>query len=102
MNKKFLVPLAVAAVVAAGYVGYGSYGQHSEDDALLLENVEALASLDVTTSGYSNTHIPCYDVVYVNGELTTIENGKYQGVCWKNPNSKESCHEHSCSSCSSI
>ena len=44
MSKKFILSLVmVTAVVAAGYVGYGSYGQQSEKDALLLENVEALA-----------------------------------------------------------
>lgn len=46
MNKNFLTPLAVAAVVAAGYVGYGVYGSQPEDDVLLLENVEALARGD--------------------------------------------------------
>ena len=46
MNKKILVPLAVAAVVAAGYVGYVTYGSQSEEEALLMDNVEALASGD--------------------------------------------------------
>lgn len=44
MAKKLFVPLAVAAVVAMGYVGYGAYGSQSEEDALLVDNVEALAS----------------------------------------------------------
>ena len=52
MKKMFLVPLAFAAVVAAGYVSYGAYSPQSEEDALLLENVEALTKGDVT----GNTH----------------------------------------------
>lgn len=42
-NMKFFAPLAVAAVVAMGYVGYRAYSPLSEKDALLLENVEALS-----------------------------------------------------------
>ena len=44
---KFFTPLMVAAFVAVGYVSYGAYESQSEDDALLLENVEALARGDV-------------------------------------------------------
>ena len=49
MKKMFLVPLAFAAVVAAGYVSYGAYSPQSEEDALLLENVEALTKGDVVS-----------------------------------------------------
>lgn len=55
MNKKILVPLMVAAVVAVGYVGYGAFGSLAGDDALLLENVEALSKIE----GCRNT-ITCY------------------------------------------
>lgn len=51
MKKKIFVPLMVVAAVAMGYVGYGAYCSQSEDDALLLENVEALASDDLGSSG---------------------------------------------------
>lgn len=43
MKKKIFVPLMVVAAVAMGYVGYGASGSQSEEEALLLENVEALA-----------------------------------------------------------
>lgn len=48
--KKLFVPLAIAAVVAMGYMGYGAYSPQSEEEALLLENVEALTSGDVSSS----------------------------------------------------
>lgn len=43
-KTKFFAPLMVAAFVAAGYVSYGAYSSQLEDDTLLLENVEALAT----------------------------------------------------------
>lgn len=55
MKKKIFVPLIVAAVVAMSYVGYEYYGSQSEEDALLLDNVEALAKLE----GCRNT-LTCY------------------------------------------
>lgn len=48
MKKKVFVSLAFAAVVAMGYVGYGAYSPQSEEEALLLENVEALTGSDVS------------------------------------------------------
>lgn len=44
--KKLIVPLAIAAVVAVGYMGYGAYSPQSEEEALLLENVEALTKIE--------------------------------------------------------
>lgn len=69
MAKKILVPLAFAAVVAMGYVSYGAYGPQSEEDALLFENVEALAGNDVdkchNPNGYKEWYVysgpHCYD-----------------------------------------
>lgn len=55
MKKKLFVPLAIAAVVAMGYMGYGAYSPQSEEEALLLENVEALTKIE----GCRNT-ITCY------------------------------------------
>ena len=54
--KKLFVPLAIAAVVAMGYMGYGAYSPQSEEEALLLENVEALTKSDDEchyTNGYT-------------------------------------------------
>lgn len=98
------VRVFVAAIVAAcglmGYVGYEKYSRVSEND-LLLANVEALTQGEFKTT-YSSMHLPCYDVIMVNGELTTIENGKHSATCWENPNSSSTtCHSHSCSYCSS-
>ena len=54
MNKRFILSLVIVALfVAAGYVGYGAYRSQSGGDALLLENVEALAQLDWASGGNS-------------------------------------------------
>lgn len=102
MKKKVFF---AAILVVCGVVGYVSYAQYQsgQQDDLLMANVEALTRFETESKiGYSSMHLPCYDVVMVNGKLTTIENGKYSATCWENPNSSNSnCHSHSCSSCSS-
>lgn len=68
MNKKIFVPLVAAAVVAMGYVGYGAYNSQSEEDALLLENVEAL-----TRGEGAGTRYKCYSSIHYKEGSFVVE-----------------------------
>ncbi len=80
MAKKLFVPLAVAAVVAMGYVSYGAYGPQSEEDALLFENVEALAGNDVDKCNNPNGYKEWYTE---SGPYCLDGKKEFQNCCYK-------------------
>ena len=102
-KKKELLALSVVIITIIVVWGGGSEFAHNPNTTkpILDENVEALTDGEVS-GGYSSTHIKCYDVVYYKGTSQTIENGKYQGISWANPNSNKPMHQHSCSYCNTI
>lgn len=98
-RKIFLASLIGAAVLGISvYAGYNTYGvyQQTEENFLLLENVEALAQSgeSTTTISYIVHHSKCFK----NG----IETGEFHAWCYEAPNGPSpTCHKHSCSNCSS-
>ena len=79
MKKMFLVPLAFAAVVAAGYVSYGAYSPQSEEEALLLENVEALTKGDAGTEYAWSHDIDCPG--WFTGDYQVCQKEGEEGTC---------------------
>lgn len=103
MKKKVLSSVfAIIVIASAVFVCHKTLnGKTTAADLMLNEDIEAMA-FGESLGGYSNTHIPCYDVVYYNGSNQTIPNGEVQGICWSNPYSNKACHSHNCMICNSL
>ena len=107
-TKNFLrATLLAATLVVAGYGGMKAYDYSyarkvNSDDAMLIANIEALTQdEEPALTGYGCFHIPCYQVVVINGAYYTIESGKYRAVAFENPYSNSPRHAHDCSDCKS-
>lgn len=103
-RQKYLLAGSAVFAFLTAVGGYRAYTSNcaNECSALLMENVEALATQEQERpKTYSSMHFPCYKTIVYGETIVVQETGEYSATCFENENSSNQyCHSHSCSLCS--